>query len=93
MNLAHVYYFLHSNGLIFGDNRLTNFLWAKTSRLYIVDLEDITENEDFIGDFALLLCSFLDLTSGIFQNEINPYRFQNLPLTETSFCRQILEHL
>ncbi|MHA1611189.1 MAG: hypothetical protein ACTSYU_03980, partial [Promethearchaeota archaeon] len=72
------YHFLHTHGLIFGDNRLTNFLCVKTKQLYIIDLEDITENEDFIEDFALLLCSFLDLTPGIFQNEINSYRFERM---------------
>jgi len=78
LELAHWYHFLHTHGLIFGDNRLTNFLCVKTKQLYIIDLEDITENEDFIEDFALLLCSFLDLTPGIFQNEINSYRFERM---------------
>ncbi len=86
MNLAHWYHFLHAHGLIFGDNRLTNFLWEKTNQLYIVDLEDIAENGEYIEDFALLLCSFLDLTPGIFQNEINPYRFQRM----TKFLKEYI---
>lgn len=68
---------LHQNGYIFGDQRLTNFVYADRGEIYAVDLEDL-DRGDPIEDVAGFLEAFLDYKSLIFHDQFPEYPVQGM---------------
>lgn len=78
LQLSHWYATLHKFSLTFGDNRLSNFVVDDSGQLFIIDVEEISQNTDFIEEIASLLSSFIDLSPGIFEKQVDSYNFTQM---------------
>ncbi len=79
-SLSRWFSYLHQQKLIFKDARLINFLSDNHNNLYIIDLEEISLNSEFLSNLGEILCSFITLTPGIFEGYLNPYAFSKMIL-------------
>ncbi|UYP48716.1 hypothetical protein NEF87_005001 [Candidatus Lokiarchaeum ossiferum] len=71
-SLAEIFSTLHDRGFIYGDARLRNMILTKKSKIYLIDPEEMQKG-DSLEDVAEFLCSFIDFTPGIFQNNMDLY--------------------
>ena len=92
--LANWYASLHSFNLIFGDSRLINFIWGDNQELQIIDSEDLqkTKEREFqMQDVAYLLCSFIDLSPGIFDNIVNSKHWEQMCSFLSMYCENSIK--
>jgi hypothetical protein len=79
-NLASWLYELHKENLVFGDQRLRNFLIDPHGNIYGVDFEDIHSFSDdgWREDLGEFLGAFLDIDKNLFNGYINNTIFKTM---------------
>lgn len=76
-SLAEIFSTLHDRGFIYGDARLRNMILVENSKIYLIDPEEVQRGNS-LDDIVEILCSFIDFTPGIFQNQIDLYYLDKL---------------